>query len=51
MKIDVISGDERCDKNQTLATFGAALEERELMLIKLGNTSAKANQVSGLTIG
>ena len=36
---------------RTLATFGAATEERELTLIKLGNTSTKANQVSGLTIG
>ena len=36
---------------RTSTTFRAALEERELTLIKLGNTSAKANQVSGLTIG
>ena len=46
-----MKGDERCDMKHTPATFGAALEERELTLIKLGNTSAKANQVSGLTIG
>ena len=45
-----MKGDERCDMKQTPATFGEALEERELTLIKLGNTSAKANQVSGLTI-
>ena len=44
-------GDERFDMKRTLATFGAALEERELTLIKLENTLAKANQVSGLTIG
>jgi len=36
---------------RTPATFRAALEERELTLIKLRSTSAKANQVSGLTIG
>ena len=44
-------GDEQFDMKRTLTTFGAALEERELTLIKLGNTSAKANQVSGFTIG
>ena len=44
-------GDERFDMKQTLATFGAAHEEWEFTLIKLGNASAKANQVSGLTIG
>ena len=44
-------GDERFDMKRTLETFGVALEERELTLIKLGNTSAKANKVSGLTIG
>ena len=36
---------------RTPANFGAALQERELTLIKLGNTSAKANKVSDLTIG
>ena len=46
-----MKGDERCDMKRTPATFGVALEERELTLIKLGNTSAKANQVSDLTIG
>ena len=46
-----MKGDKRCDMKQIQATFGAALEEQELTLIKLGNTSAKVNQVSGLTIG
>ena len=36
-------GDERFDMKRTLAIFGAAHEERKLTLIKLGNTSAKAN--------
>ena len=44
-------GDEWLDMKRTPATFGAALEERELTLIKLGKTSTKVNQVSGLTIG
>ena len=45
-----MKSDEWCDRKQTSVTFGAALEERELTLIKLGSTSAKVNQVRGLTI-
>jgi len=52
LKCEILTkGDERCDRKQTLATFGVVLEEWELTLNKLGNTLAKANQVSGLTIG
>ena len=43
--------DERCDMKRTPTTFGAALKELVLTLIKLENSSAKANQVSDLTIG
>ena len=42
---------ERCYRKQTPATYEAALTERELTFSYLGSTSAKANQVSGLTIG
>ena len=42
--------DERCDMKRTPTTFGAALKERELKLIKLGITSAKDNQINDLTL-